>query len=104
VDRLNNKLVAEFFNKVEDESNQAELDLFGGMTPKLTQSTDLFASPKFREIVDVLLATPILTAPTLTWLRQKQSQMARAQLEALYTKEELTEMYKNINLSPANST
>jgi hypothetical protein len=96
VDRLNNKLVAEFFNRVDDESDQAELDLFGGMTPKSTQSTDLFASPKFREIVDILLSTPILTTPTLSWLKIKQAQMARAQLEALYTKEELEEMYKQV--------
>ena len=96
VNRLDNKLMAEFFSKVDEESNQDELDLFGSMGPRTTQSTDLFASPKFREIVDILLATPILTAPTLSWLKIKQAQMARAQLEALYTKEELEEMYKQV--------
>ena len=96
VDRLNNKMMAEFFSKVDEESNQDELDLFGSMGPRSAQSTDLFASPKFREIVDILLAAPILTTPTLNWLKIKQSQMARAQLEALYTKEELEEMYKQV--------
>ena len=89
-------MVAEFFSKVDEESDQDELNLFGGMGSKSPQSTDLFASPKFREIVDILLATPILTAPTLSWLKIKQAQMARAQLEALYTKEELEEMYKQV--------
>ena len=96
IDRLNNKMVAEFFSKVDEESNQDELSIFGNMTPQSTQSTDLFASPKFKEIVDILLAAPILTTPTLNWLKQKQAQMARAQLEALYTKEELEEMYKQV--------
>jgi hypothetical protein len=104
VDRLNNKMVAEFFSKVDEDSDQDELNLFGSMGSKSPQSTDLFASPKFREIVDILLSMPILTTPTLNWLKNKQAQIARIQLEALYTKEELTEMYKNINLSPANST
>jgi hypothetical protein len=104
MDRLNNKLVAEFFSKVDEESDQDELNLFGSMTPRATQSTDLFASPKFREIVDILLSMPILTAPTLNWLKIKQAQMARAQLEALYTKEELAEMYKSINPASTNTS
>jgi SAM-dependent MidA family methyltransferase len=36
-------------------------------------------------------------APTLNWLKQKQAQIARAQLESLYTPEELEEMFKSIN-------
>ena len=96
VDRLNNKMVAEFLSKVEEDSNQDQLDLFGSMTPRATQSTELFSSPKFREIVDILLGAPILTAPTLNWLKLKQAQMAKAQLEVLYTQEELTEMYKQV--------
>ena len=83
--------------KIQDESDREEWELWGGVGPGDTQSTDLFNSPKFKEIVDILLKSPILVAPTLNWLKQKQAQIARAQLESLYTPEELEEMYKKIN-------
>ena len=89
-------MVAEFLAKVEDDGEQMEMELWGNAKSGTSQSTDLFASPKFKEIVYILLDMPILTTPTLNWLRQKRAQMARAQLEALYTQEELAEMYKQV--------
>ena len=91
--RLN---ITEMLNNIQDESDREEWELWGGVRPGDSQSTELFNSPKFKEVIHILLRSPILVAPVLNWLRQKQAQLARAQLESLYTPEELEEMYKSI--------
>ena len=90
--RLN---LTEMLNKLDEEDAREDWELWGNVKPG-GQDTDLFQSPKFQEIVHILLTDPILVAPSLNWLKQKQSDMARAKLEALYTPEQLEEMYKEV--------
>lgn len=92
-DRFN---ILEALNKIEDESMQMEQELWGSVRPGAPQDTDLFSSPKFQELVQILLSDPILVAPTLNFLTAKQAQIAQAKLEALYTPEQLEEMYKDL--------
>ena len=82
----------EALDQIDNDVDQEVYGLWGGNLPN-QQNTDLFESPKFREIVGLLLQSPILVAPTLNWIRQKQADIARAQLEALYTPEQLEQMY-----------
>jgi hypothetical protein len=82
----------EALDQIDEDVDQEVYGLWGGNLAN-TQNTDLFDSPKFREIVVLLLQSPILVAPTLNWIRQKQADIARAQLEALYTPEQLEQMY-----------
>jgi hypothetical protein len=88
--------IKDALDKIDDEVDQESYSLWGGTGLSNQQDTDLFNSPKFQEIVYLLLQSPILVAPTLNWLRLKQGEIARAQLEALYTPEQLEEMYKEV--------
>jgi len=87
--------IAEALDKIENDVDREEWSLWGGQQPG-NQNTDLFQSPKFQDIVQLLMQSPILVAPTLNWIRKKQAQIAQAQLQTLYTQEELEEMYKQV--------
>lgn len=91
-DKLN---ILDALDKIDEASAREEYELWGNTGAGAGPDTDLFQSPKFQQIVHILLADPILVAPSLNWLLQKQSDIARAKLEALYTPEQLEEMYKN---------
>lgn len=88
--------IIEALNKIDEESAREDWELWGNTQAGIgSKETDLFKSQKFQEIVHILVNQPILVGPTLNWLYAKQAQIARAQLEALYTKEQLEEMYEN---------
>lgn len=84
---------------MEDESQREDISLWGSalggaQTPSSTQ--DLSNSTAYREIIAILHQTPLLVGPTNKWLKIKMAEMARAQLNILYTPEELAEMMKSI--------
>jgi len=87
----------EALDKIDEESAREDWERWGQTDPTQGPSTDLFNSPKFQELVHVLLQNPILVAPALNFVKLKQAQMARAQLETLYTPEQLEEMYNNLD-------
>ena len=81
---------------LDEEIRAEELALWGGVQAGATGRVDLVTSPKFREIVAILHEQPLLVAPTLKWLMVKRADMAKAQLGALYTPDELDEMAKQL--------
>jgi hypothetical protein len=84
-------------DKYDAEVEQMANELWGGNTiGGVAPGTELFDSPAFQELVHILLAQPILVAPCLNFLRLKQAQMSRAQLEVLYTPEELAVLYAKL--------
>lgn len=89
-DRFN---ILEALDKIDEDSKREDWELWGNT--QAGADTDLFNSPKFQELVNLLLQSPILVSPTLNWVRYKQAAIARAQLETLYSQEELEEMYEN---------
>jgi hypothetical protein len=78
--------------KIEDGAKEEEQALWGGVQGSFTQQTDLSNSPNYKEIVTILHQNPLLVAPTLKFLQVRRAAMARAQLEVLYTPEELEQM------------
>ena len=88
--------ILDALDKIDESSAREEFELWGNTGVGSTQDTDLFNSPKFQELVHILLSDPILVAPCLLWLKQKQADISRAKLEALYTKEQLEQLYKSI--------
>jgi hypothetical protein len=92
-------------DKYDEEVNQLSNELWGGnQVGAVAPGTELFESPAFQELVHILLANPILVAPTLNFLRLKQAQMSRAQLEVLYTPEELEALYAKLAEEDAKTT
>lgn len=57
---------------------------------------DLSNSGKFKEIVQILHEQPLLVQPVLEWLRQMRAKMAMAQLQVLYTPEQIEDMSKQL--------
>lgn len=86
----------EALDALDQEQAQEDWELWGQAGPSAGPDTDLFNSPKFQELVHLLLGDPILVAPTLNYLRIKKAQMSRAQLEVLYTPEELEQLYADL--------
>jgi len=78
--------------EIEDSSREEELSLWGGVQGSFTQQTDLSNSPNYKEIVSILHQNPLLVAPTLKFLQVRRAAMAKAQLDVLYTPEELEQM------------
>ena len=91
------KTFVEQLKTIEDGSREEELALWGGVQGTFTNQTDLTNSPNYREIVAILHKSPLLVAPTLKFLQVKQAAMARAQLDVLYTPEELAKMMDETN-------
>lgn len=75
-----------------DEEIEAEEYRLWGRVAGPAGGVDLSNSPRFKEVVTILHEQPMLVAPALEWLRVKRAAMARAQLEVLYTPEQLEEM------------
>ena len=93
---VNSFNIKDVLDKIDNEVDQEAYSLWGSSGLGSQQDTDLFNSPKFQEIVYLLLKSPILVAPTLNWLQSKHAEIARAQLEALYTPEQLEAMYAKV--------
>jgi len=91
-----NKTFTEQLVAMEGEAQAEDLALWGGVQGTFNNQTDLINSPTFREIIGILHANPLLVAPVLQWLKVKRAAMARAQLDVLYTPEELAEMMKSV--------
>jgi len=89
--------IKEALDGIDNEVDQESFELWGNVNGAGPMGgTDLFESPAFKEIIFILIANPILVSPVLNFLRLKQAQMSRAQLEVLYTPEELAELYKKV--------
>lgn len=58
---------------------------------------NLSNSPKFQEVVRILHEQPLLVQPVLEWLRSMKSRMAMAQLQVLYTPEQIEAMTKQLS-------
>ena len=84
---------------IRNEESENEALWNQAMTQTQSPQTDLTNSPKFQEIVAILYQDPILVQPVLNWLKQMKARIARAQLEALYSEEELEELYKSVENS-----
>ena len=92
--QIKNNELADRLAKMDEESRAEDLMLWGGVQGMAgSDNVDLFRSPKFKEVVGILQQQPLLVQPALNWLRQKQAELARVQLEALYTPEQLEQMY-----------
>ena len=83
---------------LDEETRAEEMALWGGVAQGVggRGHVDLVTSPKFREIVSLLHEQPLLVAPALEWLRQKRAAMSMAQLEVLYTPEQIEEMSQQV--------
>lgn len=93
MDRISNHDLADRLQKMDEESRSEDMALWGGVAGMSSSGqTDLFNSDKFKAIVAILQQQPLLVQPALTWLQAKQAELARVQLEALYTPEQLEQM------------
>lgn len=95
MERISNKTITEQLAKIEQESQEEDRALWGGVQGGFLKN-DLANSPSYREILTILQDTPLLVAPALQWLKKKRAEMAAAQLGVLYTPEELEEMKKSV--------
>jgi hypothetical protein len=75
--------MATFLETSDAEVRAEEHSLFG------TGESPILGMPQFRQIVAIMTANPLLVSAALTWLQQKQSEIAMAQLKVLYTPEQL---------------
>ena len=88
------KSLAERVAEAEQEGYEEGLEMWGNSPTGVL--SDLASSAKFKEIVTILHKMPILVAPALIWLQEKQSALATSQLETLYTPEQLQAMAKEL--------
>lgn len=88
------KTMSEQLEELDRESQADDLSLWGMAMGG--QPSSVINSPKFQSIVAALTENPILVAPTLAWLQEKRAAIARAQLQTLYTSEELEAMYDSV--------
>lgn len=88
--------IEDYLERLDKEAEQDDLSMWGMAAGGGDPSHSLFRSAKFRELVALLMAEPILVGPTLEWVKTKRAQMARKQLEVLYTPEQLEAMYAEI--------
>jgi len=91
-----NKTIAEQLTLLEQETQAEDLALWGGVQGNFAAQSDLINSPTFREIISILHQNPLLVAPAVRWLKLKRAAMAKAQLNVLYSPEELDEMMKSV--------
>ena len=75
------------------------MSMWGGDSMSTGSPHDLVSSPKFKEIVAILHHSPILVEPVLKWLKVTQAALATAQLEVLYTPEQLQQMAEQLQSS-----
>lgn len=80
--------------EMEEAIEAEEAKMFGNVQASGLRTLDLERSPKYKEVLKILHASPILVEPTLRWLQKIQSKLAAAQLSVLYTSEELEELRK----------
>lgn len=78
--------VQQMIEKIDAENREDEEAAFG----------TLYSNPTFLEIKNILEQNPLLVGPALKWLKEKQADMVRNQLLALYSAEELEEMRKQL--------
>jgi hypothetical protein len=78
------------FLKAVAEASAAQDAVLGGLAPDVQAAEQI--TPVMVEIVRRLQATPLLVVPTLEWIKQKEAELANAQLSVLYTPEELKAM------------
>jgi len=95
--KSNTPSLSEQLAKIEEEGYAEDAALWGPQAGR-PGPNDLANSPKFQELVRTLHEHPILVEPALNWLREKQAQLARAQLEVLYSPEQLAEMYEQVKV------
>ena len=90
------KVFMEKLKEMEEEAHKEDISLWGNAMGAAAPNapTDLTNSPKYREIIGMLNQAPLLVGPTLNWMKLKMAAMARAQLDVLYTPEELQELIK----------
>lgn len=89
--------IKEALDQYDQEVDALSNELWGGnQVGVVAPGAEIFESPNFKEIVHILMANPILVQPVLNFLRLKQAQMSRAQLEVLYTPEELEALYAKL--------
>lgn len=93
---IKNKTVVEQLTNMEQEAQAEDAALWGGVQGNFAAQSDLINSPTFREIIGILHQNPLLVAPVLKWLKLKRAAMAKAQLDVLYSPEELAEMMKSV--------
>lgn len=95
--------IKDVLDNIDNEVDQEAFSLWGSNAGMGAMSgTEIFESPKFKQIVFILIANPILVQPTLNFLMLKQAQISKAQLEVLYTPEELETMYTELKLQSDN--
>lgn len=87
---MTRKTISELLEQVDKDTQEDDLALWGGT---ISGQVGVFHSPKLQTIVTILQENPILIQPALNWLLEKRAHMARAQLETLYTAEQLEQMY-----------
>ena len=85
--------ISDYLDRLDKEAEQDDLSMWGMAAGGGDPTNSLFRSAKFRELVSLLMAEPILVGPTLEWVKVKRAEMARKQLEVLYTPEQLETMY-----------
>jgi len=94
---IQNKTISEQLATIEQESLREDIALWGDVQGGFdNQQSDLINSSTFKEIISILRENPLLVAPMLQWLKIKRAAMSRAQLDVLYTPEELAEMMKSV--------
>lgn len=84
------KTLAERLGEMDAADDAAEdAALWGNVSSAATSQASLANSPKFQQLIAILYENPILVAPALKWLVEKRAALSLAQLQALYTPEEL---------------
>lgn len=81
------KDMKEFFEATDAEIDRESQELFG--QNQLNHQT---IPPRTLEIVKILQDKPILVQPCLQWLKGRLALLAQAELNVLYTSEQLEEL------------
>ena len=77
----------------EDITEPTQLTQQTQLDPRVTE---LFQNPKILQILKSLVKNPLMIQAVSSFTQRKESEIALAQLQALYTPEELEEMTKNL--------
>jgi len=85
------KDIREYIEASDEDITRESLELFG------VGQKQLDIPPRVFEIVKLLLAKPILVQPCLQWLNERLALLAQAELNVLYTPEQLAELRKQYN-------
>ena len=76
-----------------DAQVEAEEQMLWGTS----NGVNLVNSPKYKEIIQILHEQPLLVQPVVEWLRQMRAKMAMAQLQVLYTPEQIDQMTQQLS-------